>query len=97
MDRDRHRLLLTGGAITAASFGWFRPGAAVADVPAIAVLPFDNIGSADNEHFAAGMTAEITSALDALSGLRVISRRSAQRYLGADLGIREIGEALGVD
>jgi len=43
------------------------------------------------------MTAEITSALDALSGLRVISRRSAQRYLGADLGIREIGEALGVD
>ncbi len=62
----------------------------------IVVLPFDNLGPAEDEYFAAGMTDEITSRLGAVSGLGVISRRSALRYAGTDLSTREIGEELGV-
>ena len=62
----------------------------------IVVLPFDNLGPAEDEYFAAGMTDEITSRLGAVSGLGVISRRSALRYAGTDKSTREIGEELGV-
>ena len=62
----------------------------------IVVLPFENLGSNDDEFFAAGMTEEITSRLGAVSGLGVISRNSALRYAGDDKTTREIGSELGV-
>ena len=42
----------------------------------IAVLPFENLGSADDEYFAAGMTDEITSRLGAVSGLGLVPSRA---------------------
>jgi TolB-like protein/Flp pilus assembly protein TadD len=62
----------------------------------IVVLPFDNLGSADDAYFASGITEEITSRLAAVSGLQVISRSSARRYSDTDKSIREIGEELEV-
>ena len=62
----------------------------------IAVLPFDNLGSAEDAYFAEGMTEEITSRLGAVSGLGVISRRRALRYSDTHKSTREIGEELGV-
>ena len=62
-----------------------RPSATVATtarVPAIAVLPFENLGPADQEYFAVGMTDEITSRLSAVSGLGVIASRATRRYAG---------------
>ncbi len=78
--------------------GLFGPGpeGAEAELPRIVVLPFDNLGDPDDEYFAAGMTDEITSRLNRVSGLEVISRRAALRYAGTDKTIREIGEELGV-
>ncbi len=60
------------------------------------VLPFENLGAPEDEFFAAGMTEEITTRLAAVSGLGVISRKSAMQYAGTDKTIQQIGEELGV-
>ncbi len=62
----------------------------------IVVLPFENLGPAEDEFFAAGMTEEITSRLAAVNGLGVISRKSALQYDGTSKSIKQIGEELGV-
>ncbi len=64
---------------------------------AIAVLPFENLGPADNEYFAAGITDEIATRLGAVSGLSVVPRGVAQRYTRTAATMREIGRALDVD
>jgi TolB-like protein/tRNA A-37 threonylcarbamoyl transferase component Bud32/Flp pilus assembly protein TadD len=63
----------------------------------IGVLPFENLGPADDEYFAAGMTDEITNRLGAVSGLGLVPRRAAQRYSRTDMTMREIGRELGID
>jgi DNA-binding SARP family transcriptional activator/TolB-like protein len=71
-----------------------------ADAPpsaAIAVLPFENVGSAEDDYFAAGMTDEITSRLGAVSGLGVVPSRATARYARTTKTMREIGRELGVD
>ncbi len=62
----------------------------------LVVLPFENLGSTDDEYFADGMTEEITSRLSLLHGLGVISRSSAIQYKNTDKTIRQIGEELDV-
>ena len=63
----------------------------------IVVLPFENLGSPEDDYFAAGMTEEITSRLAMVSGMGVISRNSAVRYADTDKTMQEIGAELGVD
>ena len=65
--------------------------------PMIVVLPFENLGAPEDEYFAAGITEEITSRLARVSGLGVISRKSALYYAGTDKTARQVGEELGVD
>ena len=65
--------------------------------PMIVVLPFENLGSSEDEYFADGMTEEITSRLAVVSGLRVISRSSAVQYKENRPPLKQIGEELGVD
>jgi TolB-like protein/Flp pilus assembly protein TadD len=87
-------------AIAAVAYWQFVPRAndpqLTEGIPRIVVLPFENLGSPDDEYFASGITEEITSRLAAVSGLQVISRTSARRYAGTDKTIREIGEELNV-
>lgn len=64
--------------------------------PAIAVLPFENVGRKEGQEFADGMTEEITNRLASLRGLRVIGRHSAQSYAGSVKTPREIANELGV-
>jgi TolB-like protein/Tfp pilus assembly protein PilF len=63
----------------------------------LVVLPFENLGLADDEYFADGITEEITSRLAALQGLGVISRTSAIQYKNSNKTIKQIGEELGAD
>ncbi|HUR94206.1 MAG TPA: serine/threonine-protein kinase, partial [Gemmatimonadales bacterium] len=63
----------------------------------VAVLPFKNLGAPADQYFADGLTEEITSRLAGLSGLRVISRTSADQYRTSTQSVREIGAALGAD
>jgi len=66
------------------------------EIPRIVVLPFENLGSPDDEYFAEGITEEITSRLAAVSGLQVISRTSAMYYKGRQVPLRQIGDELDV-
>jgi TolB-like protein len=89
-------------AVAVATVLWLRPGSARRDkavdtVPMIAVLPFQNLGSPDDEYFADGMTEEITSRLARIRGLGVISRTSAMKYKFTEKNLTEIGTELGVE
>jgi len=62
----------------------------------LVVLPFENLGSPDQEYFADGITEEITSRLSGLSGLGVIARSSAKQYKKTTKTLKQIGDELGV-
>jgi TolB-like protein/tetratricopeptide (TPR) repeat protein len=61
------------------------------------VLPFENLGPAEDAYFAAGVTEEITSRLTTVSGLGVISRTTAENYSQTGKTTKQIGTDLGVD
>jgi TolB-like protein/Tfp pilus assembly protein PilF/predicted Ser/Thr protein kinase len=63
----------------------------------IAVLPFENLGSPEDEYFTDGITEEIMARLANIQRLGVIARTSAIQYRNTDKTIRQIGEELGVD
>ena len=66
--------------------------------PTMAVLPFENLGPADDDYFAAGMTDEITTRLGAVSGLGVVAASRGPAVCAAPTRrVREIGRELGVD
>ncbi|NIM49483.1 MAG: protein kinase, partial [Gemmatimonadales bacterium] len=68
-----------------------------AEPPKLVVLPFDNLGSSEDEYFADGITEEITSRIAEISGLHVISRTSAIQYKHHEKTLREIGQELNVE
>lgn len=63
----------------------------------IVVLPFENLGAAEEAYFASGMAEEITSRLANVRGLGVISRTTAVSYDRAGKTVTQIGADLGVD
>jgi TolB-like protein/Tfp pilus assembly protein PilF len=72
-----------------------------ATVPAygksVAVLPFENLSSdKENAFFAQGIQDEIITTLSKISGLRVISRTSTERYKSAPENLPEIARELRV-
>jgi serine/threonine-protein kinase len=69
--------------------------AAPPPIPVVAVLPFKNLGPADDQYFADGLTEEITSRLAGIPGLRVISRTSADQYRNSTKRLRQVGAELG--
>jgi len=73
------------------------PPAAKPPEKSIAVLPFVNTSSTDQEYFSDGLAEELINALAQLPGLRVASRSSSFRFRGSDLDVREIGRKLGVE
>ena len=82
-------------------FGWLRRHA---DAPAgggelkrLAVLPFDNLGAADDEYFADGVTDEIRAKLSSIPGLQVTASRSAAEYKKSGKDLATIARELGVD
>jgi serine/threonine protein kinase/Tfp pilus assembly protein PilF len=73
------------------------PGAEVADVPSLAVLPFADMSPEhDQEYFCEGIAEELLNSLARIRGLRVASRTSSFRFKGLAADTREIGERLGV-
>lgn len=89
-------VLVVGGYAVVDRIGGGGTPVTSAGPPKIVVLPFENLGSPDNEYFASGITEEIMSRLAQISGLRVISRQSATQYETAGKTLREIGAELGV-
>jgi serine/threonine-protein kinase len=98
----RRRLVLVGGVVAVVLAGalWLRAGRDGPRGPTaatIAVLPFANLGPAEDEYFAVGIADEIATRLGAVSGISVVPRGAAERYTRTAATMREIGRALGVD
>jgi TolB-like protein/DNA-binding winged helix-turn-helix (wHTH) protein/Tfp pilus assembly protein PilF len=69
----------------------------VQPVPAIAVLPFENLGGAnDDVYLASGLTEDLTTALAKVPGLTVIARDSASLYKNEAISLTKLGQALKV-
>ena len=62
----------------------------------LAVLPFENLGQAEDQFFADGVTEELTSRLASLHELGVISRTSSNQYRKTTKSLKQIGQELGV-
>ncbi len=106
----RRRWIVAGGALAAlcvaAALLWLAmerrgrpaaPGAGSAGRARIVVLPFENLGTAEDAYFAAGMTEEITSRLAGVQALAVTSRTTAMEYDRAGKTLRTVGADLGVE
>ncbi len=63
----------------------------------LAVLPFDNVGAAEDAAFADGITDEVRGKLAGIPGLRVTARTSSNGYKGTKKSPAVIGGELGVD
>jgi len=99
--RPRRRVLAAaGGALLVAlalGYGLTRGRAQHGPARAIAVLPFQNLGAAEDGYFTDGITEEITGRLAMLPDLAVISRTSADQYRKSDKPVKQIGRELGAD
>jgi TolB-like protein/DNA-binding winged helix-turn-helix (wHTH) protein len=68
------------------------------DRPAVAVMPFENLGRMpDDDFFANGITADLITDLSKLKGLLVIAPSSAFAYRDAGTETAEVSSELGVD
>ncbi|HLQ22621.1 MAG TPA: protein kinase [Gemmatimonadales bacterium] len=63
----------------------------------VAVLPFENLGGADDEYFSDGITDEIRGKLSGLAGLQVTARSSSSEYKKTRKRPQDVGRELGVD
>jgi serine/threonine-protein kinase len=62
----------------------------------VAVLPFENLGPAEDEYFADGVTDAVRGKLTGIPGLEVTARSSSSQYKKTPKGPQQIGEELGV-
>jgi eukaryotic-like serine/threonine-protein kinase len=101
--RSSRTLAVAVGAVIIAIAGYFvvrglgSPGAPPpAEAPSIAVLALRTVGgNQDDDALAEGISEEIASTIGRLPGLSVKAPRSAFSFKGKNLGVRDIGEALG--
>jgi len=82
--------------------GWYWRGsrgsepAAAPRARGVAVLPFDNLGDADQAYFAAGVTEEVTLQLAKVSSLRVMSRAAVLRFKDPAAQLSDMARDLGI-
>jgi TolB-like protein/DNA-binding winged helix-turn-helix (wHTH) protein/Flp pilus assembly protein TadD len=88
--------------LLATAGGWFllnSRGVKPAQAPhlSIVVLPFAGLsGDSAQDHFADGVTENLTTELSRIRGSFVIARNTASIYRGRDVDAKEIGKELGV-
>ena len=63
----------------------------------LVVLPFENIGPAENDYFADGITDEIIARISNVSEVNVIARTSSIQYKKTAKSLLQIGRELDVD
>ena len=68
-----------------------------ADRPAVAVLPFTNMGDPEQVYFSDGITEDIITELARFRELLVIARNSSFSFRDKDVDVREVGRALNAD
>jgi eukaryotic-like serine/threonine-protein kinase len=71
-------------------------GTSAAGPKRLAVIPFENLGTHDQDYFADGITDEIRGKLAALPGLQVTASNSSSQYKSTTKNPQQIGQELGV-
>ncbi len=97
---SKRLLLAVAMVLTVAGIWLFRrpqPAAPTAAVRRVAVLPFENVGAAEDDYFADGMADEIRSKLTSLRGVEVIARSSSTPYKKTTKTPGQIARELGVE
>lgn len=100
LPRSRRQLLAVGGAgVLAIAFASFIIGPEIGPAsqpatPRLVVLPFENLGAAADDDFAAGLGEEVTTRLSALRGLAVVTPERSASSTGAGVPLGEIGSEL---
>jgi TolB-like protein len=104
--RPQRRLLLAAGAsgvvlaALAVAVPQFRsepPTERVDDVPTLAVLPFQSLGSDEDQYFSDGLTEDLIMALSRVSGLRTLAPASVFGFREEAVGTAQIADELGAD
>jgi TolB-like protein len=98
------RMALAVVTIALTASGWWywraggssRPMAVTSQARGVAVLPFENLGAADQAYFAAGVTEEVALQLAKVSSLRVIGRAATSRYPAAAAELPKLARELAV-
>ena len=85
--RARRGLVVAGGSA--------RGGAEETATARLAVLPFENVGDADDAYFADGVADAVRGKLSALPGLQVIASSSSDQYRQTSKSPQDIGRELG--
>jgi len=100
--RSRGPLYAGGALLLVAALGglwaWQRRGTTgAAEGPMrLAVVPFENLGPAEQAYFTEGLVDEVRTRLTGLSGLRVVARTSSEAFRGTRSTPQQIGKELGV-
>ncbi|MGH7631085.1 MAG: protein kinase domain-containing protein [Gemmatimonadales bacterium] len=94
------RLAVALGLLVAlgAAVGWWLAHRKAADEVAprrLAVLPFENVGAAEDEYFADGVADAVRGKLSALPGVQIIASSSSDQYKNTTKSPQEIGRELG--
>jgi TolB-like protein/Tfp pilus assembly protein PilF len=71
--------------------------AVLVDNPAVAILPLENFGAAEDASFVDGLHDDILCALQQIGGLTVIARSSVLGYREKPAAIPDVARTLGVD
>ena len=104
--RKLDRLTIVLGIVAVGYFAWHTQTAhqdeeiieTASGQPSIAVLPFENMSSdEEQEYFSDGLTEELLNLLAKIPELKVTSRTSAFFYKGKEVKLSEIGRELDVD
>jgi serine/threonine-protein kinase len=90
-------LLLWSAVATALAFTGPRAGAARAGGNHLAILPFENQGTAEDAYFADGIGDEVRGKLARVNGITVIASSSASQYRASAKTPQQIAKELGAD
>jgi serine/threonine-protein kinase len=78
-------------------FAWRKDrGGETDEARTLAVLPFENLGSPDQDYFADGVADQVRGKLSGLAGMQVIARSSSTPYRKTAKPPRQIAQELGV-
>jgi serine/threonine-protein kinase len=72
-------------------------GAAAGGAVRLAVLPFENRGTAEDAYFVDGIADQVRGKLTGLGSFQVTARTSSDQYRGSKTPLQAIGKELGVD
>ncbi len=90
--------MLVGLGAATATRNWFSPARTPKRIASLAVVPLKNLsGDPAQDYFADGITAELTTYLSRISGLRVISGSSMPSDNGGGTSLADIKRELNVD